>query len=185
MVMQLRDAAVMHLVFGLMTTTTTTRTATYRELAEQFCRCFEIRRRDDGSTYWAAKRDSRSCDDEFESVIRQLHDGELPNDWRYSEIVRIAGELLDLLQEAELAGEEEALPTELADQISCEADPYRSELLEWLEIGERWTAREPSEIEPTADVYTLVQQLQVQEREWMRQELAWQLEELVNERSAS
>ena len=183
--MQLRDAAVMHLVFGLMTTTTTTRTATYRELAEQFCRCFEIRRRDDGSTYWAAKRDSRSWDDEFESVIRQLHDGELPNDWRYSEIVRIAGELLDLLQEAELAGEEEALPTELADQISCEADPYRSELLEWLEIGERWTAREPSEIEPTADVYTLVQQLQVQEREWMRQELAWQLEELVNERSAS
>lgn len=164
---------------------TATRTATYRELAEQFCRCFEIRRRDDGSTYWAANRDSRSWDDEFESVIRQLHDGEMPNDWRYGEIVRIAGDLLDELQCAELAGEENVSPTDVCDAIKCEADPYRSELLQWLEIGERWTAREPSEIEPTADVYTLVQQLQVQEREWMRGELAWQLEELVNERSAS
>lgn len=184
MVMQLRDAAVMHLVFGLMNTTTT-RTTTYRELVHEFCRCFEIRRRMDGTTYWAANRDSRSWNDEFESVIRQLHDGELPNDWRYGEIVRIAGELLDLLQAAELAGDDDALPTELCDEISCEADPYRSELLEWLEIGERWSARESSEIEPTADVYTLVQQLQVQERFWMRQELAWQLEELANERSAS
>jgi hypothetical protein len=184
MVMQLRDAAVMHLVFGLMTMTAI-RTTTYRELVQQFCHCLEIRRRDDGSTYWAANRESRHWDEEFESVIRQLHDGELPNDWRYGEIARITGDLLDLLQEAELAGDEDACPTDLADEIKSEADPYRSELLAWLEIGERWTSREPSEIEPTGDVYTLVQQLMTQERQWMAQELAWQFESLANERAAS
>lgn len=182
--MQSRDAAVMHLVFGLMSMTTT-RATTYRELVQQFCHCLEIRRRDDGSTYWAANHEPRHWDEEFESVIRQLHDGELPNDWRYGEIARIAGDLLDLLQEAELGGDEDACPTDLADEINCEADPYRSELLQWLEIGERWSAREPSEIEPTVDVYELVQQLQAQERRWMAQELAWQFESLTNERTTS
>ena len=163
----------------------TTTTTALRETVERFCRCFELLRREDGSTYWAAKQGSRFWDDSFQGVIRELHDGELPNDWRYGEIVRIAGELLDQLQDAELAGDEVDSLIDLTDEISCEADCYRSELLQWLEIGDRWTAREENEIEPTADLFNLAQQLQAQERYWMAQTLAWELERLSSAGEAS
>jgi hypothetical protein len=168
------------------TMTTAAGTTAYRQTVQAFCRCLVMDTRShDGSRFWRMDQACSDWREEFQAIARELHDGELPNDWRWAEIERISRELLELLQEAELGGDENALPTELADEISCEPDPYRSELLSWLDIGDRWEAREPSEIEPTANVYSLVQQLQTQERDWMARELAWQLERLTDVSSGS
>lgn len=161
-------------------TAATKTTTDYRQTVQAFCSCFVTdTRRTDGSRFVRLNEACRYWRDEFRDVVRNLHDGELPNDWRYERIELIANELLDLLQGAELGGDSSCTPADLVDEISCDPDIYNSELLSWLEIGDRWGARDPELISATTNVASLVQQLQTQELEWMARRLCHELQQLT------
>ena len=51
--------------------------------------------RDDGSTFWCYTEQARQSPDDLAIWIGELHDGELPNDWRYETIVNICEALMD------------------------------------------------------------------------------------------
>ena len=54
-------------------------------------------KRQDGSTYWAPAEQVDN-DDLLIDFIRDLHDDEFPNDWRYETIVDICTYLCDLVE---------------------------------------------------------------------------------------
>ena len=83
-------------------------------------------KRDDGSTFWCLTEQARQSVDDLTEWLRDLHDGELPNDWRYETIVAICDTLMD---EDDLSN---ACPGELAVGIANNlTDIYNSDLLQW------------------------------------------------------
>jgi len=61
---------------------------------------FELRTREpdhNGNTseFYAFTREARQSTDDLATFVGELHDGELPNDWRYETIVRILDALIE------------------------------------------------------------------------------------------
>tara|TARA_B100001063_G_scaffold219963_1_gene224464 strand:+ start:310 stop:780 length:471 start_codon:yes stop_codon:yes gene_type:complete len=73
---------------------TTSTTVDYFLTAATMRSAFTTKEREDGSTFTACK-DGIEIDSDLKKLIRECHDEELPNDWRYETIVSI----LDLIQE--------------------------------------------------------------------------------------
>lgn len=83
-------------------------------------------KRDDGSTFWTYTEQARQSADDLATWIGELHDGELPNDWRYETIVSICEALMD---EDDLSN---ADPGELSVGISNNlTDIYNHSLFQW------------------------------------------------------
>ena len=83
-------------------------------------------KRDDGSTFWTYTDQARQSADDLATWIGELHDGELPNDWRYETIVAICEALMD---EDDLSN---ACPGELAVGIANNlTDIYNHSLFQW------------------------------------------------------
>ena len=57
---------------------------------------FELNTREDGTQYWAFTAEARQSVDNLSTVVRELHDEELPNDWRYDTIVSILDALMEI-----------------------------------------------------------------------------------------
>ena len=93
-------------------------------------------------TFWAC-RDEIEIDSDLEEFIRDLHDGELPNDWRYQTIVRILDEIIEIStynDSVEWADQ----PHTIADALVC---IYTAELAAWFaenasrcEYHDEWNA---------------------------------------------
>lgn len=85
--------------------------------------------REDGSTYWCLT-DQANYDnnDELLSWLYDLHDQELPNDWRYGTIASI----LDALMDVDAPLNEFMDHHDLVDGIASNiADIYNSDLFQW------------------------------------------------------
>ena len=83
-------------------------------------------KRDDGSTFWCYTEQARQSPDDLAIWIGELHDGELPNDWRYETIVAICEALMD---EDDLSN---ADPGELSVGIANNlTDIYNHSLFQW------------------------------------------------------
>jgi hypothetical protein len=76
---------------------------------------FQRRTREDGSTYVTLAEDRPEW---LYDAVRDAHDGELPNDWRY----QICSAIVDALADG-------AEPEEIADSL---VDVYTHDLLAWL-----------------------------------------------------
>jgi hypothetical protein len=78
-------------------------------------------------TFWAC-RDGVEIGLDLKDFIRELHDGELPNDWRYETIVRILDQILEISAynpSVEWADQ----PQTIADALVC---IYTPELAAWF-----------------------------------------------------
>ena len=83
-------------------------------------------KRTDGSTFWCLTEQARQSVDDLTEWLRDLHDGELPNDWRYETIVDICDTLMD---EGDLSN---ADPGELSVGIANNlTDIYNHSLCQW------------------------------------------------------
>ena len=83
-------------------------------------------KRDDGSTFWCLTEQARQSVDDLTEWLRNLHDDELPNDWRYETIVNICEALMD---EDDLSN---ADPGELSVGIANNlTDIYNHSLFQW------------------------------------------------------
>ena len=78
-------------------------------------------------TFWAC-RDEIEIDSELKDFVRDLHDDELPNDWRYEMIVRILDEIIETSEYNEdLEWSDQAWV--IANALSC---IYTAELAAWF-----------------------------------------------------
>ena len=85
--------------------------------------------RDDGSTYWCFTEQARQSVDDLTSFVRELHDDEMPNDWRYETIVDICTYLMDLVEPIDEQSDAHDIAFSAADSITS---IYTSELCQWL-----------------------------------------------------
>ena len=85
-------------------------------------------KRQDGSTYWAPT-EQVDDDDLLIDFIRDLHDDEFPNDWRYETIVDICNYLCDLVEPIDEQSDAHDIAFSAADSITS---IYTSELCRWL-----------------------------------------------------
>lgn len=134
--------------------------------------------RADGSSFRAISEMHPDCED-VRSIVHDLHEGELPNDWRYETIYSLANMLLeyqDGIDAPEIAwGYDEFM--EFVPGIAADlVDVATGDLLEWAKIGSRiafWD--EP--IRETSDIIELLQLRQREEIEMMGYNLLKLVEE--------
>ena len=106
--------------------TTTTNAINWFITAGTLRAAFTQDKRDDGSTFWTYTEQARQSADDLATWIGELHDGELPNDWRYETIVDICDALMD---EGDLSN---ADPGELSVGIANNlTDIYNHSLCQW------------------------------------------------------
>ena len=103
---------------------TTTNSINWFVTAGTLRAAFEQLEREDGTTYWHLTDEADT--DDLTDWLRDLHDDELPNDWRYETIVAICEALMD---EDDLSN---ACPGELAVGIANNlTDIYNHSLFQW------------------------------------------------------
>lgn len=97
------------------------------------------------------------------SIVYDLHEGELPNDWRYETIYNLANMLLEYQDGSDVSIDwgysefMEFVPELAADLV----DVFAGDLLEWAKIGSRiefWDA-------PTRGTSDIIELLQMRQRE--------------------
>lgn len=89
-------------------TTTTAPSYTYTQLLSYFV----SKERQNGERFW----DTSNAPDDIVEMIRECHDEEFPNDWRYETIVNV---LFDLKNDNKPGGD-------------CGVDTYTTDLIKWL-----------------------------------------------------
>jgi hypothetical protein len=90
---------------------------TIQELAQKFYDQMGWKKRDDGTEYCRCKY---GADENLHILIRNVHDGNLPNDWICSEILESMAEIAD--------SDDDGL-----DEPEKEPDIYNHDLFEWLQ----------------------------------------------------
>ena len=85
-------------------------------------------KRQDGSTFWTYTDQARQSADDLATWIGELHDDELPNDWRYETIVSILDALMDVDAPLDEFMDHHDLVHGIADNIT---DIYNADLLQW------------------------------------------------------
>ena len=92
---------------------------------------FTLAQREDGSEFWQFTEEARQSVDDLSSFVRELHDEELPNDWRYQKIV----EICDAITEYDGDTEWSDASHEISDGL---VSIYNAELASWIaENGSR------------------------------------------------
>lgn len=108
---------------------TTTNTINWFITAGTLRAAFTQDKRQDGSTFWCLTEQARQSVDDLTSFIRELHDDEMPNDWRYETIVDICTYLMDLVEPIDKQSDADDIAFSAADSITS---IYTSELCQWL-----------------------------------------------------
>lgn len=113
----------------------------------------------------------------MQAVIRECHDDELPNEWRYSMVDHIVNDLLDRCEPDESPWDVEAFRDVSWEVAEAGADSFTSESLAWLadNVG-RVSFREPDVVASMPDdqqthIGWLARMRQIEEIEWMVQAL--------------
>lgn len=92
-------------------------------LARAFAGAFETAKRDNGETF---VRLTDGATEWVRDAVREAHDGEFPNDWRYAMCERIADDLADALEDG---ADMDDVTHEIADLLT---DMDTSDLFQWL-----------------------------------------------------
>ena len=116
---------------------TTQTELTLRDQLQDFYNSFEGEKRENNSHYFFLKDESKN---KYQDLVRELHMGELPNDWRYETIKNLVSSFLEYYSDDEeltYDNLQDALRESIAD--NC-CDVSNSCLFEWLaEIPSRAT----------------------------------------------
>lgn len=106
--------------------TTTTKSINWFLTAGTLRAAFTQDKRQDGSTFWCLTEQAHQNDEDLTPWLMDLHDKELPNDWRYKTVVDICNALMD---EDDLSN---ADPGELSVAIANNlTDIYTHSLCQW------------------------------------------------------
>ena len=108
-------------------TTTNTHQINWFVTAGTLRAAFTECKRQDGSTYWAPT-EQVDDDDLLIDFIRDLHDDEFPNDWRYETIVSILDALMEVDAPLDEFMDHHDLVFGIADNLT---DIYNGSLLQW------------------------------------------------------
>ena len=93
--------------------------------AATFRSAFQELEREDGSQYWTFT-DEAETSQELTEFVRELHDEELPNDWRFETIIRIIDAIIEHSKGSNDYWEDQ--PHEIAEALTT---IYTGELLQW------------------------------------------------------
>ena len=108
-------------------TTTNTNQINWFMTAGTLRAAFTQEKRQDGTTFWTYTDQARQSTDDLATWIGELHDDELPNDWRYETIVSILDALMDVEGLADHEDHDD-LVQGISDNIT---DIYNGALLQW------------------------------------------------------
>ena len=133
---------------------------TIQELAAYYDSFFEIRTRDNGETFVCLKDDRP---DELRDLIREAHEGKLPDDWIYQK----SRDILCHIAEG-------------YDPSEIEPDIYTHELIEWLK-GNTHLFDEALEESELKDFASIAQFAQSREISSMASIIEYELERILNE----
>ena len=106
-----------------------TKTETLRDQLKDLNQSLNQERREDNSLYFFLKDESKN---KYQELIRSLHMGELPNDWRYETIKNLVSSFLEYYSEDEeltYDNLQDALRESIADNL---AEYSNSCLFQWL-----------------------------------------------------
>ena len=107
--------------------TTTTNSINWFLTAGTLRAAFTQDKRQDGTLYWCLTEQARQNDDDLTPWLHDLHDDELPNDWRYETIVSILDALMDINGLVDYEDHHD-LVDGIANNIT---DIYNGSLLQW------------------------------------------------------
>ena len=110
-------------------TTTNTQQINWFVTAGTLRAAFTQDTREDGSTFWTYTDQARQSADDLATWVGELHDDELPNDWRYETIVDICTYLMDLIEPIDEQSDVHDIAFSAADSITS---IYPGELCQWL-----------------------------------------------------
>lgn len=96
---------------------------TLAPLARAFAGAFETATRDSGETFYHL---TDGATEWMRDAVREAHDGEFPNDWRYETCARVVDDLADALEDG---ADMDDVTHEIADRLT---DAYTSDLFQWL-----------------------------------------------------
>ena len=108
---------------------TTKTELTLRDQLQDFYNSFEGEKRENNSYYFFLKDESKN---KYQDLVRELHMGELPNDWRYETIKDLVSSFLEYYpddEELTYDNLQDALTESIADNL-CNVS--NSSLFEWL-----------------------------------------------------
>ena len=93
--------------------------------AATFRSAFQELEREDGSQYWTFT-DEADDSEELKEFVRELHDKEWPNDWRFETIIRIIDAIIEHSKGSNDYWEDQSF--EIAEALTT---IYTGELLQW------------------------------------------------------
>jgi hypothetical protein len=96
----------------------------------------KLNTRADGSEYRAVS-DMHPDADTVREIVRELHDEELPNDWRYEITYHLAAGLVECSEGQGNNWEAEEYQDYIAQLAENLSDDCSGDLLEWAKIGQR------------------------------------------------
>ena len=138
--------------------------------------------RTDGTEYRMLREDCPMYDD-LRAIIRAAHNGELPNDWRFSMIYDLCHALLDYSQPQACAVTADEFRDCIGDIVATQSDTSTYALLVWLSDNvsrchfddvEAWCSGEDG-----PDIGALAHHRQMEEIEWMAHTILAGVEALV------
>tara|TARA_X000001036_G_scaffold317978_1_gene296389 strand:- start:23 stop:511 length:489 start_codon:yes stop_codon:yes gene_type:complete len=154
---------------------------TFRDHLQDLNDSFKQERRENNSFYFFLKDESKN---KYQELIRELHNDEMPNDWRYETIKNLVSCFLEYFSEdEELTYEnlQDALRESIAENL---ADHSNSCLFQWLaEIPSRASFDDIYStiecIDESKDLGSLARLRQIEEIEIMGSNLLYHFEEVI------
>ncbi|MGA0200799.1 MAG: hypothetical protein ACO3NK_17080 [Prochlorotrichaceae cyanobacterium] len=118
--------------------------------------------RDDGSNFLRIS-DKHPRADELRDIVRQLHFGEFPNDWRYETIYDLAQKLLEYSEPSAETWDADDYTDVMPEIVDSLADSWCTDLLEWAKVGSRLDFDDPESIQESTDIAALLEERQREE----------------------
>ena len=164
------------------TTTTTTRPTTCAGWLAALSECLTVEFRTDGTHYSALSSEAEwdEIRDDLQSIVREAHFGELPNDWRYETVDSIATTLAQMPDSTEWSVENfQEESHSVADSL---VDVYTGHLLHWIGGNLRRCSWDDEGIaQSTTDIVELIKLRQFEEIESMVHAVLREIEELLTD----
>lgn len=111
-------------------------TSTIEDRLRVITECLVLGTRADGSTYRLIS-DLHANEEEVRDIVRSLHFGEAPNDWRYGIIYDLAHALLEHSEPLENSLDQSDMMALIPDVADGLVDDWETDLLEWAKVGGR------------------------------------------------
>jgi hypothetical protein len=139
--------------------------------------------RTDGTEYRMLREDCPMHDD-LRAIIRDAHNGEIPNDWRFGMVYDLCHALLDYSQPQACAVTADDCRDYIGDIVATQGDTSTYALLVWLSDNVSRCHFDDAEVwcsgENGSDIGALAHHRQMEEIKWMAHAILSGLEALVS-----